>query len=572
MNPSTALATVLVDELVRNQVTDVVLAPGSRNAPLSIALHAADTAGRLRLHVRIDERTAAFLALGLARHSGRPTPVVTTSGTATVNLHPAVVEAHHSGIPLVAITANRPAELQGVGANQTIDQADLFGRSVRAAVTMPAGETRVGQHAGWRATVCRLLAVARGDLTGDPGPVQLDVAFREPLLPDGVDDWPEPLAGRPHGQPWVELHGSRTPPDQHGRPGDPSLVARTLVLLGSAQPATATAAAALADRHGWPLVTEPVTLAGYAPPTVEAGGLLLGAREWVDTHRPDRVLLVGRATLSRATNALLSRSDVEVVVVGEDDRWPDAPRTARHVVDPGWLRRAAHRDPVGDPAFRQDWQKAGAAVRAAVDALLDDEPTLTGQLVAREVFTALPDDALLVLGSSNAVRDVVTGAPVRSGIRLLANRGAAGIDGTVSTAVGAALDANRTHGPAYALMGDLTFLHDSTGLVIGPHEPRPDLTIVVNNDDGGGIFSVLEQGAPGHAAAFERVFGTPHGTDLAALCAATGTPYTLAGSVAELRTALAPQPGLRVVEVRSNRSSRRDLEQRLRATVRAALG
>ncbi len=203
MNPSTALARVLVDELARCGVLAVVLAPGSRSGPVAFALHGAERSGELALHVRIDERSAGFLALGLARTAGIAA-VVTTSGTAVANLHPAVLEAHHAGVPLIVISADRPGELHGVGANQTIDQSRIFGTSVRYHHDIAAPEQRAGQVAYWRATVCRAVLAAQGQPSGDPGPVHLNVALREPLTPDGDETWVEPLDGREDGRPWTD--------------------------------------------------------------------------------------------------------------------------------------------------------------------------------------------------------------------------------------------------------------------------------------------------------------------------------------------------------------------------------
>jgi 2-succinyl-5-enolpyruvyl-6-hydroxy-3-cyclohexene-1-carboxylate synthase len=247
---------------------------------------------------------------------------------------------------------------------------------------------------------------------------------------------------------------------------------------------------------------------------------------------------------------LLARTDVEIVRLRDDLRTPAV------VGDPdtGWLQR---------------WQEADRAAREAVHDVLDAEP-VSGLAVARVVAAAVPADGLLVAGSSSAIRDLDLADPWPAAPLVLANRGASGIDGTVSTSIGAALA--HPGGPAYALIGDLTFLHDSTGLVIGPAEPRPDLTIVVVNDDGGGLFALLEQGAPEHAAVFERVFGTPHGVDLAALCAATSTPHRRVESLDDLATGLADVPsGLRVLEVRADRTHTRDLHALLRSAVAAAL-
>jgi len=542
VNPSTALARVLVDELVRCGVREAVLAPGSRSAPLAFALHAADAAGRLRLHVRIDERSGGFLALGLAKASGRPAVVVTTSGTAAANLHPAVLEAAHAGVPLLALTADRPPELRGVGANQTVDQLGLFGSAARF-VELGAPEIRAGQNAYWRSTVCR--AVAAG------GPVQLNLALREPLVPEPGEGWPESLAGRAGGRPWTEV----VPPAAPGPVAD-DLPARTVVVLGDAPAGAVGAAVALAEARGWPVVAEPSALLASGPCLLPGGDLLLRGG-FPAAHRPDRVLAVGRLTLSRAVARLLASAPLDVVAAGPT--WTDPAHHAARVLPavpaPADVRR--------DHAWLPVWRDAAEAARAAVDDLLD-KAGLGEPAVAAALMDTVPAGALVVCGSSKPVRDLFLAGP-RPGVSVLANRGVAGIDGTVSTAIGAALAAGS---PTYALLGDLTFLHDANGLVIGPGEPRPDLTIVVVNNDGGAIFGLLEPGAPEHGAAFERVFGTAHGVDLAALCAATGTGHRLVGTRAELIGALAAPAGIRVIEVRTDR---RDAVE-LHAAITAAAG
>jgi 2-succinyl-5-enolpyruvyl-6-hydroxy-3-cyclohexene-1-carboxylate synthase len=587
VNPSTALARVLVDELIRNGVREAVLAPGSRNAPLAFALHEADAAGRLRLHVRIDERTAGFLALGLAKASKSIVPVVCTSGTAAANLHPAVLEAHHGGVQLLVITADRPPELRRTGANQTTEQPGLYGQAVRYAIDLGAPEARAGQVAMWRTTVCRVAAAAFGTLSGDRGPVHLNVPLREPLVPDGDPDWVESLAGRDDGAPWTVVHadvvGIESPADG---PAAAGTEARTVVVAGDSSGSLGYLAAAVAARRGWPVIAEPSSSA-RTPGALRTGTLLLGVPEFLDRYAPDRVLVVGRPTLSRAVGALLRRPGVAVDVVADIPRWADPGHVVRSVRSESWLAAAFRTEwdpgaadwvigeddiPVepADEAWSRAWRRADALASVALDDALGG--ALTGPTVARDVVAALPDDSLLVLGSSQPIRDADLAAVPRDDVTVLASRGLAGIDGTVSTAVGAALAHQEVGGgPAYALMGDLTFLHDTTGLVIGPGEPRPDLTIVVVNNDGGGIFGLLEQGGPEHAASFERVFATPHGVDLAALCAATRTAYLRAETLAELSKALVPAPGLRVVEVRTDRGGDRDLHARLRAAVAAAV-
>ena len=560
MNPSTALARVLVDELVRGGVREAVLCPGSRSAPLAYALAAADAEGRLRLHVRVDERTAGFLALGLARASGMPVPVVTTSGTATANLHPAVLEASHSGVPLLVLTADRPAELLGVGANQTIDQSGLYGPAVRQAVSLPAPESRAGQMAWWRATVCRALTAAIGALTGNPGPVHLNLALREPLVPTAATDWPEPLTGRADGGPWtVAARSADSEPELYA--GDP----RTLLVVGDCGPLLTDRARRIADDSGWPLLAEPS--AGLGPDALPLA--VLGVPALLESSPPDRVLVVGRPTLSRTVTALVSRPGVVVDVLTSVGRDYD-PASSVGTVLVGELEVLGS----VDTEFAAAWQAAGLAVRQAVDRTLAAQPDLTGAAVAALVARAVGEHGLLVIGSSNPARDLATVSwEVSATARVLANRGVAGIDGTVSTAVGSALAVQAEGaGPAYALMGDLTFVHDATGLVIGPGEPVPDLCIVVINDDGGGIFGLLEQGSGELAGPFERIFGTPHGTDLSALCAATRTPHVLATTTDELAIALRPSTGLRVVEVPLDRSARRSQHSDLAAAVAIAVG
>ncbi len=561
MTPSTVQARVVVDEWVRGGVRDVVACPGSRNAPLLLAVHAADADGRVRLHMRIDERSAGFLAVGLALRSGRPVPVVVTSGTAVANLHPAVLEASHAGVPLVVVSADRPLELVGTGANQTVDQAGLFGGAVRAGVVLPLAEERARAADGWRAAVCRVLDRAAGTGTADPGPVQLDVPLREPLVPEDTDDagLPAWAAGRPDGGAWTRV-AVRTP-----RVGalDLSAAVPTVVVAGHG------AAAPDGLPAGVPVVAEPTSaLWGRG---LRAGPRLLDAAlaGTAPELLPGRVVVLGRPTLHRAVSRLLADPRVEVVVV------PSA--ASGGAARPGWTDVAGTAAAVGalppppawgvDEAYGARMAAADTRVADAVEAAAEDG---TGPALAAAVVAALPPGALLVVGSSSPVRDVALAARPRPDLTVVSARGVSGIDGAVSFATGAAL----AHGaPAYALLGDVTFLHDSGGLAVGVHEPRPELVVVVANDDGGSVFATLEQGAPRHAAAFERVFATPHGTDLAALCRAHHVEHTAPAGAGELAAALAPtgRPGVRVVEVVVDRADRRGLADRQRAIALHAL-
>jgi 2-succinyl-5-enolpyruvyl-6-hydroxy-3-cyclohexene-1-carboxylate synthase len=550
---ATHAALLLVDELVRCGVRDAVLAPGSRNAPISYALAAASDAGRLRLHVRIDERSAGFLAVGLAKASGLPVPVCCTSGTAAGNFLPAVLEASESGIPLVVLTADRPPELRGVGANQTVAQAGIYGVAVRS--YEEAGQVPGALVDAYvRTCVDRAIAAALGTLTADPGPVHLNVPLREPLTP-GPDE--PPLDVRREG-PWTAVRVAA----YEASPIDPQ-PERTLVVVGDAPLELGARARAVAERYGWPLIAEPSSGARGGPLAVPAGALLLARPDVVAALLPERVLVVGRPTLTRQVQALLRDQRVRVEVRTAGPRWADAGRRAASVAI-GLPEIDGPSAPPSEWAAR--WLELGRVAAKARDELLGD--ALTGPAAARALVEAMPDGAVLTVGSSLPVRDLDLAADDLADITVLANRGVAGIDGTVSTAVGTALTLPGR--PAYALIGDLTFLHDLNGLLIGPGEPRPDLCLVVIDNDGGGIFATLEQGA-GEQGTFERIFGTPTGADLAAAAAVSGAAYTRVDSLDGLRAAIAPQPGIRVVHVPVSRDQLTAEGARLRDAVAAAV-
>ncbi|GAA4119438.1 2-succinyl-5-enolpyruvyl-6-hydroxy-3-cyclohexene- 1-carboxylic-acid synthase [Knoellia locipacati] len=569
MNPSTALARVLVDELIRGGVRDVVLAPGSRSAPLAYAVQQAERDGRLRLHVRVDERTAGFLALGLAKGSGAPVPVITTSGTAVANLHPAVLEAHHTGIPLVVLSADRPAELRGTGANQTTVQPGMFGPAVRWSADLPAPEAVGSVGAFHRSSVCRALAAALGAPgSGVPassrGPVHLNVSFRDPLTPAAPDrDQSEVHAGRADGRPWVEV-----PQDAHlaGHGGIPD-VPRTLVVLGDLTPSPVSSQQVLrwAAGRSYPVIAEP--FGDHARDgVVPHGPLVLTDADWLAEHLPERVLVVGRITLSRAVAGLLRNPAVRVEVLSGQPQWSD-PGHVAHAVHP-LVHLAGDAEVEGDAAWAAAWADAGSAVAKAVS--VSPPQWGTGLAVGELLGEVLPEDARLFIGSSNPVRDLDLGlAPRRAPLTVVGNRGLAGIDGCLSTAIGLALT---TEAPSYAWVGDLTFLHDSNALALGPDEPRPDLTVLVTNDDGGGIFRTLEHGAPERADDFGRIFGTPTGTDFGALCRAHGIRHVLAESRDAAAEALRATPeGITVVEVPVDAESHRGAHERLRQVARGAL-
>jgi 2-succinyl-5-enolpyruvyl-6-hydroxy-3-cyclohexene-1-carboxylate synthase len=555
-NASAALSRALVDELVRGGVRHVVLAPGSRSAALAFALHDAAAADRLALHVRVDERSAAFLALGLATTSRSPVAVVTTSGTAVANLHPAVLEASHRGLPLLVLSADRPASLRGTQANQTTDQVRIFGTATRLDVDVPPGDPRrdqPAQVASWRALACRALAAARGDGVDPAGPVQLNLQLAEPLVPGVPDGWSAPVDGRADGARWTEpVAGAAAPPSiLEAGP-------RTVVVAGDdAGPP----ARVLAERHGWPLLAEPTSGSRTGDNAIRTYRLLLDDAGL--GGRIERVVVCGHPTLSRPVTRLISSPDVEVVAVRNATGYTDPGHRVARVLD--WPVEVSTGSTTRD--WLASWKQRDAEVSRALDAFLAGRDGLTPHEVAGAVAAALPAQGLLFVGASNPVRDLDLMVPryaVGDRRLVIGNRGLAGIDGCVSTAVGAALGRPRTS-RAFALLGDVTFLHDTNGLLIGPDEQRPDLTIVVVNDDGGSIFASLEQGGTAYAASYDKLFGTPHHVDLASLCAATRTPHWKVGSLPELQQALAsPNGGIEVVEAVVTRHDRRELDAAIR--------
>ncbi|GLW67346.1 2-succinyl-5-enolpyruvyl-6-hydroxy-3-cyclohexene-1-carboxylate synthase [Actinomadura rubrobrunea] len=550
MNPATALATVLVDELVRCGMTDAVLAPGSRSAPLALALHEAAVAGRLRLHVRIDERSASFLALGLAKRSGRPAAVVCTSGTAAANFHPAVIEAHQAGVPMIVLTADRPPELRDTGANQTIDQIKLYGTAARWSFELGVPENRPGMVAYWRSVTSRAWGLAQAP---HPGPVHVNVAFREPLIPDGDDSWCEPLDGDATGA-WTKVRASTPGSVLHVPP-----TRRGVLVVGDGAVNVKRYVAA-ASMAGWPVLSEPSGNARYGDNAMSAHHFLLGVPEFVERHRPDVVVTLGKPSLSRPLLSLLRRAEEHIVLAPDLSRWPDPVRSATQVAQDVEIPVLS-----GDDGWLRSWRRADRAAAAAVDAVLDDSPQVTEPRLARDLVAALPSGSLLFSSASMPIRDLDQVMRPRRGVRVLSNRGASGIDGLVSTAMGAALAHS---GRSYALLGDLAFLHDQNGLILGPDERRPDLAIVVVNNRGGGIFSLLPQASLD--GPFERVFGTPHGVDLEHVAAAHGVPYRLLEAAADLPKAIAGD-GLRIVEARTDRDANAALHAAMRKAAHKAV-
>jgi 2-succinyl-5-enolpyruvyl-6-hydroxy-3-cyclohexene-1-carboxylate synthase len=576
VNPSTAQATVMVDEFLRCGVTDAVLSPGSRSTPLAMALAAAEARGELTLHVRLDERSAGYLAVGIAKVTGVPAIVVTTSGTAAVNLHPAIVEADQSGIPMIAVTADRPPVLRGVGANQTIRQTAIYGDGVRLSVDLATATEQPGSVRYWRSTVARVVAASTDAVR--PGPVHVNVPFAEPLTPDGDAGWIEELDGRADGRPWTAdarlVAGLSRPLDDvlDELLDDERVPLLGIVVLGDHDdPEAVELVDELSDAMGWPVIAEPSGNGAGCSTALSHGPLLLADPAFADAHVPEIVVTIGRVGLNRSLLRMIGRARLHVAVDGQPE-WSDPTRTADVVVASVPLPPG---EAVVDDAWLESWQRADVLAAAAVETALSSAgDTLTGMHVARIAANAVPDGGLLYVGASWPVRHVGSFAAntVQDAV-IMGNRGTSGIDGCVSSAWGAAHALQRGGGAgAVALMGDQTFLYDSNGLLTPAEEERPDLVIVVSDNDGGGIFSTLEQGGPDHATTFERVFGVPLGIDVAALATTLGFPAVVATTAAALTTAIDDAIGTGGVRVVVARTCARDREAEILVNVQRAVG
>jgi 2-succinyl-5-enolpyruvyl-6-hydroxy-3-cyclohexene-1-carboxylate synthase len=529
---NTSFATTIVDEWVRAGVTHAVVAAGSRNTPLLLALH---RDGRVAVDMVLDERSAGFRALGIGLATGRPAIVCCTSGTAAANLHPAVVEAHHARVPLLVCTADRPPELRDVGAPQTIDQTHLYGRAVRW-FHDPGPPGDPGPH--WRTFAARAFAAATGS---PPGPVHCNLPFREPLVPTG-GDVVVPASGPA---------GARTP---RSAPADLTDLApmiasnpRGLLVAGWSARVTPATAAAFTAATGWPVLADPLSQlrCGAAISTYEA---LARAARFAGAHRPDLVIRVGAPLTSKVTNAWLA--SVPTVLVASDGVWLDPDHTAIERVaadEDATLAALAGAVTTGATDWTRAWQSAEARARVALDLVLDEDIACEAR-VARDLATALPDGFTLVVGSSLPVRALEWAMAPRSGLRVLANRGANGIDGFVSTTLGVA---RGTGSPTVGLTGDLGFLHDTNGLLTAAG--TPPATIVVVDNDGGGIFGYLPQH---ELPEFESLFATPPATDVVAVARAHGVAAERVENLTDLAKRAADEaPATRVLVVTVDRET-----------------
>jgi len=548
VNRTFAPIAALVDELVRCGLRQAVTSPGSRNAPLILALAEREEIQTVSV---IDERAAGFVALGMARATGRPVAVTCTSGTAAANLHPAVAEAHQASAPLLVLTADRPPELRDVGAGQSIDQLGLYGSAAKWFVEVGSHEPSRATAIHHRALGCRAWFTCAG---GRPGPVHLNFSLRGPLAPEpGQVDAAE-WEGRPDGRPWTRLDGSTGAPDPRvvEELGDRlSGVAHGALVCGATPAPVADAVTELARALGWPVLADPVSGVRCGPHdranVVAHYDVLARVDAFTARHRPELVLRVGEPPVSQSLRCWLE--PVPQLVLDPHGTWHDPSRRAERLVagDPEPLLAALAEScrPAPDPAWLDAWRAADALVPGALAAV--GEP-FEGA-AASVIGAALPDDALVWLSYSMPVRDVeayLASSP--KPLTFLAGHGANGIDGVVSSAAGAAIATGR---PTCLLTGDVALVHDAGGLMAA-RRAGVELRILCLNNDGGGIFDFLPVARHADAAMYERHIATPHRTDLSQLATLAGLEHRVVATAGEAAAAFA-SPGL--VELRTERAA-----------------
>ena len=521
MNESTSLARVIVRQVIEAGITDAVISPGSRNAPLSFAFYAASQRGLIKIHTRIDERTAAFFALGLAKAGGRAVPIVCTSGTAVANYHPAVLEAHHTNTPLLVLTADRPARLRKTGANQTTEQARIFGKSVRYFADISGAVFPMELP---------LYSLASG-------PVHLNIQFDEPLAADPDLTWLDEIKVAPRNIKSTRASSVLKVKSE-----------RAILIVGHDRGGfTVEEVNNFAAQLGWPLISEdPLSLKD----SIAHASLFLASTAIAKELTPKTIIVIGRTTLSRSTNTFIGAAEKHIVIDSRiatvdtdrnaDKRFTQIPTLEVNTVDQEWLEK---------------WQKFSERTGKELEKITQwSEPVL-----ARTVAATIKDGSTLFVSSSRPVRDIEAFASARTGVETFANRGLAGIDGNISTAFGIATVRTST----IAVLGDLSFLHDLTGLI---HNEKPNLLLLVVDNNGGGIFSTLtHRGSDG----FESIFGTPHNLDLAAIATALDVKTSTVNSVDQLVNELSQDAdGLRIVIAQMpDRESNADLIKQVHSSL-----
>ena len=542
INNATRSARAIVQSCLDSGVEHVVIAPGSRNAPLSWAFAQAEKAGLIKIQVRIDERDAGFLALGIAKATGKPVPVVVTSGSAVANLLPAIVEAFHSAVPVIVLSADRPASARGKSAPQTINQFGIFGTFVKSQIDVAPDQTDFTE----------VSKVIDSTITNRPGPVQVNVQFELPLLPDL-----ENLAWRP--KPPVLKTISKTDLKQK----QIAIPARGVFVVGdNADPESVREIDQISQAIGWPIIWEPTANAHMLQNSISHGVVLLQADI---APKVDAVVTFGTVGLSRVILGLLKSVPIHLAIhsatSGSD--LPDPVSSAKEIFD-----CVPKLETKIDPAWLSQWQLLDHKAATAVATALSPD-TLTGPSAAQLVWDQTGKDDQLFVAASWPVRHLEAYATKRDGLHVFGNRGANGIDGLISTAIGVGIGTSKR---TVLLMGDIAFLHGLGGLNLGEEQAAPNLTVVVLDNNGSGIFSQLEQGAAEYQEHYEKVFGTPHGKDLWVIAESLGIPAKQVSTKTELKFALQSfekTPGIKVIVcLTGQRKHENDLIKQIVAQVR----
>ncbi|HEX6390974.1 MAG TPA: 2-succinyl-5-enolpyruvyl-6-hydroxy-3-cyclohexene-1-carboxylic-acid synthase [Solirubrobacteraceae bacterium] len=568
------LLRAFADELARCGVAGACTSPGSRSTPLVLSLVREE---RLPCWSHVDERCAGFFGLGVAKATGRPVALACTSGTAAANYLPAVVEAYEARVPLIVLTADRPPELRGVGAGQAIDQVKLYGDAVKWFVEVGTHAATPARLRWMRQLACRAVWTAAG---GRPGPVHLNFPLREPLVLD--EQLPPDESGRPDGRPWVARIEPAADADAAAATLEPILrgAARGIVVAGRHErrrPALADAAVAFAAAAGWPLLADPLSGARRGPNAVAHYDALLRVDALAEASTPDVVLRVGDLPTSKPLRAWLAAADAVQVLLDPDAAWqdPDGVADLALGVDPAavlaalaqGLRAASPNGGAAAATPLSGWLAADARAAGAIDATLGDG--LTEPQVAAELGRGLPPEATLLVAASMPIRDVETFFPARDDPpRVLSNRGANGIDGTISTAFGIAAGSD---GPVVALLGDVTLAHDIGGLLAAKRLRLP-LTIVLLDNGGGGIFDFLPVST--QRDAYEEHVATPTGLDAERVADLYGLVYAQPSDLAQLRVCLdagLASDEVTLLHVRTDRAANVALHRRCWDAVAAAL-
>ena len=540
---STALARSIVQSCLDSGVEQVVIAPGSRNAPLSWAFAQAEKAGLVKIQVRIDERDAGFLALGIAKATKKPVPVVVTSGSAVANLMPAIVEAFHSAIPVIVLSADRPASARGKSGPQTINQFGLFGTFVKSQVDVAIGST----------AALDISKVIESTVSGRPGPVQVNVQFELPLMPDVKEmEW-QPKTPSLTAISKTECDQKEIEVSGHG----------IFVVGDNSDPEAVEEINQISQKIGWPIIWEPTANAHMLTNAISHGVVLLQADI---VPKIDVVVTLGTVGLSRAILGLLKSVPTHLAIhsatAGSD--LPDPVSSAKEIFEcvPKLTTQL-------DSEWLSQWQALDSKAAISIATALAPD-TLSGPSAAQLVWNQAGEADQLMVAASWPVRHLEAYAAKRKGLQVFGNRGANGIDGLISTATGLGIGNKKR---TILLMGDIAFLHDLGGLNLGEGQDQPNLTVVVLDNNGSGIFSQLEQGANEYQEHYEKVFGTPHGKDLWVIAESLGIPAKQVSTKTELKFALESfekMPGIKVIVcLTGDRSAENDLIKQIVTQVKS---